>query len=279
MTTPRPSEVRRQILEHALLFTAMILVLLPMLWFVSIAFRPQSQTYQLFPTALTLENFPAMLSRVPRMGHYMLDSIIITAGTVLLVCVTSTMGGFAFTRLRFPGRDIIFWTIVSTLFIPSTAAVASLYLQLFEMNLLDSHLGLILIYTAWHLAMALLIMRGVFSTVPIELEESARLDGASMWHVLWHVYVPLAKGGVVIVALISFVAAWGEYLFAFTFAGTNVVPMSLGIQFFEPRPSDPTYSFNAAVAAALVMFVPSVVIYVIFQKQFSKGVMEGALKG
>lgn len=279
MTAPRPSQVRRQILEHALLFTAMILVLLPMLWFVSIAFRPQSQTYQLFPTALTLENFPAMLSRVPRMGHYMLDSIIITAGTVLLVCVTSTMGGYAFTRLRFPGRDIIFWTIVSTLFIPSTAAVASLYLQLFEMNLLDSHLGLILIYTAWHLAMALLIMRGVFSTVPIELEESARLDGASMWHVLWHVYVPLAKGGVVIVALISFVAAWGEYLFAFTFAGTNVVPMSLGIQFFEPRPSDPTYSFNAAVAAALVMFVPSVVIYVIFQKQFSKGVMEGALKG
>lgn len=269
----------RQIREHIFLFVSMVFLLIPMIWFTSIAFRPQSEVYQLFPETFTLENFPAMLERVPRMGSYMLDSALITGGTVLVVCVTAAMGGFAFTRLKFPGREIIFWTIVATMFIPFTAAVASLYIQLFEMQLLDTELGLVLVYSAWQLAIGLLIMRGIYSTIPTELEESARLDGASMWQILWRIYFPLAMGGVVIVALVTFVFAWGEYLLAFTFAGTDVVPMSLAIQFFEPRPSDADYSFNAAVAAALVMFVPSIIIYVIFQKQFSKGAMEGALKG
>ncbi|OYN89889.1 carbohydrate ABC transporter permease [Parenemella sanctibonifatiensis] len=222
---------------------------------------------------------PAMVQRVPGMVGYIIDSFIITGATVVIVTVTAAMGGFAFTRLRFPGRELIFWTIVATLFIPSTTAIAALYIQLFEMRLLDTQLGLILVYSAWHLAIGLLIMRGIYSTLPGELEEAARLDGASMWQVLWRIYFPLARGGAVIVALMTFVFAWGEYMFAFTFAGTDVVPMSLGIRFFEPGPSDPDYTFNTAVAAALIMFIPSIVIYLIFQRQFSKGVMEGALKG
>lgn len=269
----------RQVVEHTVLVIGVLLLLAPMAWFVSIAFRPPEDVYRLIPGSFTLENFPAMFKKVPGMFGYVLDSFIVTGATVLLVSVVCAMAGLAFARLRFPGRELIFWTIVSTLFIPSATAIAALYMQLFEMRLLDTHLGLILTYSAWQLAMGLLIMRGIYTTIPVELEEAARLDGASMWQVLWRIYFPLAKGGVVIVALITFVYAWGEYLFAFTFAGTDVVPMSLGIQFFEPRPSDPTYTFNAAVAAALVMFVPSILIYIVFQKQFSKGVMEGALKG
>lgn len=279
MPTRRKKLRNRQLIEHFLLIFGIVVVLAPMIWFVSIAFRPPSESYQLFPSRLTLENFPAMLEKVPGMAGYMLDSAIITGATVILVVIVTAMGGFAFGRINFPGRELIFWSMVGTLFIPITTAIAALYVQLFEMNLLDTRIGLILVYTSWQLAMGLLIMRGIFSTIPSDLEESARLDGASMWQVLWRIYAPLGRGGMVIVALITFVFAWGEYILAFTFAGTEVVPMSLGIQFFEPEPSDPTYSFNAAVAAALIMFVPSIIIYIIFQKQFSKGVMEGALKG
>lgn len=269
----------RQLIEHALLISGVVLLLAPMVWFISIAFRPPEESYQLVPNSLTLANFPAMLDRVPAMGKYMLDSFLVTGGTVLVTCVAASMGGFAFARIRFPGREVIFWFIVATLFIPVTTAIAALYLQLFEMRLLDTHIGLILVYSAWQLAMGLLIMRGVFGAIPKDLEESARLDGASMWQVLWRIYAPLARGGIIIVALITFVYSWGEYLIAFTFAGTDVVPMSLAIQFFEPAPSDPNYNFNVAVAAALVMFVPSILIYLIFQRQFSRGIMEGALKG
>ncbi|WP_394214009.1 carbohydrate ABC transporter permease [Brachybacterium vulturis] len=269
----------RQTLEHAVLIIGAILLMAPMVWFVSIAFRPPEESYELIPGSLTLANFPAMLDRVPAMGRYMLDSTLITGGTVALTCIAASMGGFAFARIRFPGREVIFWFIVSTLFIPITTAIAALYLQMFEMRLLDTRIGLILVYSAWQLAMGLLIMRGIFGAIPKELEESARIDGASMWQVLWRVYAPLARGGIVIVALITFVYAWGEYLIAFTFVGTDVVPMSLAIQFFEPSPSDPGYNFNVAVAAALVMFVPSILIYLVFQRQFSKGIMEGALKG
>lgn len=275
----RPRRRPRQVIEHTLLIIGVIILVAPMVWFVSIAFRPPEESYQLVPESLTLANFPAMLDRVPAMGKYMLDSFLITGGTVLVTCTATAMGGFAFARIKFPGREIIFWMIVATLFIPITTAIAALYLQLFEMGLLDTRIGLILVYSAWQLAMGLLIMRGIFGAIPKDLEESARIDGASMWQVLWRIYAPLGRGGIVIVALITFVYSWGEYLIAFTFVGTDVVPMSLAIQFFEPAPSDPTYNFNVAVAAALVMFVPSIVIYLIFQRQFSKGIMEGALKG
>src|SRR5699024_8124900 len=185
----------RQTIEHALLFIGVVLLLAPMVWFVSIAFRPPEESYQLIPGSLTLSNFPAMLDRVPAMGKYMLDSFLITGGTVLVTCVAASMGGFAFARIAFPGREIIFWSIVATLFIPITTAVAALYLQLFEMRLLDTRIGLILVYSAWQLAMGMLIMRGIFGSIPKDLEESARLGGDSMWQVPWLIYAPLARGG------------------------------------------------------------------------------------
>lgn len=269
----------RQPFEHVLLLLLAVLLLAPFLWFVSVAFRPEQDLYQLLPSRLTLENFPAMLDRVPAMASYYADSFVITGVSIAIIVIASTMGGYAFARLPFRGRDKVFWIVVSTIFVPHATAVATLYLELVDFQLLDTRLGLILVYAAWQVAIGTLIMRSVFAQIPDELEQAARIDGASTWQILWRIYVPLAKGGVIVVCLISFVYIWGEYLFAFTFAGDEVIPMSLGIRFFQPTASDPTYTFNVAAAAGLVMFIPSLVIYLVFQKWFSRGVLEGALKG
>ncbi|NEE03391.1 carbohydrate ABC transporter permease [Phytoactinopolyspora halotolerans] len=286
MTRPGPNVARaqsrrrnRQPVEHTTLIVLTAFLLAPFAWFVSVAFRPKDQLYQLLPSSLTLSNFTEMVDRVPDMVAYYTDSIIITFSAVVIIAVGSALAGFAFARLSFPGRDVLLWMIVATIFIPHPTVVASLWVQLFEMELLDTRLGLTLVYAAWGFAIGTFIMRNVFKQIPIELEQSARVDGASSWQILWRIYIPLAMGGMVVVSMLSFVHIWGEYLFAFTFAGENVIPMSLGIQFFQPSGSDPTYTFNVAAAAGLVMFVPSLVIYIGFQRWFSRGTMEGALKG
>lgn len=269
----------RQPVEQTTLVVLAALILIPFVWFVSVAFRPADQLYQLVPTRFTLDNFTQMLDRVPEMGSYYLVSVAITFGSVIPKTLFATMAGFAFARLRFPGRDLLFWLIIATIFVPHITAVAALWLELFEFGLLDTYTGLILIYISWGLATSTFIMRNVFRQIPIELEQAARVDGASTWYVLWRIYTPLAKGGLIVISMMGFIHIWGEFLFAFTFAGNDIIPMSLGIRFFMPNASDPTYTFNTAAAAALFMFIPPLVIYIIFQRWLSKGLMEGALKG
>jgi ABC-type glycerol-3-phosphate transport system permease component len=277
----RPSRRRRrgQLWVHFSLVLAAIVLMIPFLWFVTVALRPNEQLYQFLPSSLTLSNFVDMANRVPEMASYYGDSAIITGVAVAITAVVSAMAGYAFERLTFPGRNAIFWIVVFTTFIPPETAVASLYVELFNLGLLDTRTGLILVYAAWHLGLGTFIMRSVFRAIPRELEEAARIDGASTWTILWRIMVPLAAGGMVVVALLTFVYVWGEYLFAYTFAGDRVRPMSVGIKLFQPYAADPTYTFTIAAAASLVMFVPAILIYIAFQRWFTKGLLMGALKG
>ncbi len=269
--------------KHTLLGLACLATLAPFLWLLSIAFRPVAETYvipmPIVPSTLTLENFAQMGARVPQMAVYYRNSFAITGASVAGVVAIAALSGYAFARLRFPGRDAIFWVVVAAMFLPSMIAVPSLYTVLSELDLLDTWLGLILPYTGWYLPVSVFIMRGVFTTIPKELEDAARIDGCSPPQLFWRIMLPLGISGAVVVAIFAFVPIWGEYLFSFTFTSTtNAMPMSVGIRFFEPTPATGNYTFNVATAAALIMFLPSLLVYVALQKWFTKGMMEGALK-
>jgi multiple sugar transport system permease protein len=285
---PRPPRRRSPLrsgtaAKHALLVLACFLSLAPFLWLVSIALRPVAETYvipmPLLPTRLTLENFVQMSVRAPQMAIYYRNSFVITGTAVAAVVVISSLAGYAFARLRFPGRDVLFWLVVATMFLPSMIAVPTLYKVLSDLELLDTWLGLILPYTGWHLPISVFIMRGVFTTIPKELEDAARIDGCSPLQLFRRIMLPLGISGAIVVAIFAFVPIWGEYLFSFTFTSTtNAMPMSVGIRFFEPSPATGQYTFNVATAAALIMFLPSMLVYLLLQRWFTKGMMEGALK-
>lgn len=256
-----------------------IVVLFPLAWFVSIALRPATQTYQFLPTSLTLGNFGDAVDKAPELLTYLNSSTIITGGAIVLTVAVSTLAGYAFSRIRFPGSGVLFVLTLSTVFIPPATVIASLYIELVELELLDTHLGLILVYSAWQLGISTLVMRAVFNQVPKELEEAATIDGASVWQILRRIMIPLSVNGMIVVALLAFVHFWGEYIFAATFAGDAVRPMAVGMRFITPDANDVTTTFNVRAAAALFMFLPSLVIYIAFQRWFSKGLLEGALKG
>lgn len=270
-------------LKHLALLVAIFITLAPFLWLVSIAVRPVNETYVVpmpfLPSRLTLTHFVSMAKLVPQMATYYRNSFIITGASVAAIDAISCVAGYAFARLRFPGRDLLFWIVVTTMFLPSVIAVSPLYVMLSRLNLLDTWLALIFPYTGWYLPVSVFIMRGIFSAIPRELEDAARIDGASVWQIFWRVMLPLGASGAVVVAIFAFVPIWGEYLFSFTFTSTGrSIPMSVGIRFFEPSPASGNYTFNVAAAAALVMFLPSLLVYATLQKWFTKGLTEGALK-
>jgi len=268
---------------HAVLTILVIGSLFPFLWFVSIAIRPLTETYvipmPLFPRTLTLQHFADVFRYVPLMVLYYRNSFLITGAAVAGVVAISCLAGYVFARLRVPGRDLIFWVVVITMFIPPLTVVPALYELLDRLHLLNTRAGLVLSYIGWHLGMSTFIMRGVFQQVPMEMEEAARIDGASNFRIFWQIMLPLVSGGLVVVAIFSFVPIWGEYIFAFTFTQSKeMMPMSVAIRFFEPSPASAQYTLNVAAAAALFMFLPAIAIYVTLQKWFTRGLMEGALK-
>jgi ABC-type glycerol-3-phosphate transport system permease component len=268
---------------HAVLLTLVAASLCPFLWFVSIALRPISETYvipmPLLPHSLTLQHFRDVFRYVPLMALYYRNSFVITGAAVAGVVAISCLAGYFFARLRGPGKEVLFWAVVLTMFVPPLTAVPALYELLDRLHLLNTLAGLILVYIGWHLGMSTFIMRGIFAQVPRELEEAARIDGASNFRIFSQVMLPLVTGGLVVVAIFSFVPIWGEYIFAYTFTQTKaIMPMSVAIRFFEPSPASGQYTLNVAAAAALFMFLPAIAIYIGLQKWFTRGLLEGALK-
>lgn len=269
--------------KHIVLILLLLFAIGPLLWLVSIVFRPASETYRtpilLLPRTLTLENLKYVLGRMPRVPLFYRNSLIVTFSTVLSTVFVTALGGYAFARLDFRGRELIFWTILVTMFAPQAIAVAPLYELFFNLGLLDSLTALYLSYVAWNVGIQTLVMRGVFESIPKDLEDAAIVDGCSRFGIFWRICLPIASSGLIAVAIFTFVMAWGEYLFATTFiSSTNKMPLALGIKLFEPGPWTGEWTFPVAASATLLAFAPTIVIYVLLQRWFTKGLVEGALK-
>jgi len=195
------------------------------------------------------------------------------------IVIISALAGYAFARVQFPGRNLIFWAVIATIFFPYTISLPALYDILFRLHLTDSLIGLILPYTAIWLRLGTLIMRQVFLSVPKELDDAAIIDGCSRLGAFWRVLLPITSSGWVVVAIFAFVPMWGEFILAFTVTSTpKSMPISIGMKMLEPNPAFAEWTFPVAAAAALMIFIPSLLIFIVFQKWFTKGITAGALK-
>lgn len=270
-------------LKHLFLISIALFSLGPVLWLISIAFRPVEETYvipmKLFPSTLTLENARLVIEMLPKLIMFYRNSFIITGSSVFLILMISSISGYVFARMKFPGRDFIFWLVVVSMFLPKSMSIPGLYEVLQKMRLIDTTTGLTLAYTGWFLSLSIYIMRNSFSAIPKDLEDAAVVDGCSPLRLYWQIMMPLVAPALVTVSILSFVPIWGEYLYAFTFATTlKSMPMSIGIQLLKPSPASGEWTFSVASMAILISFIPPLLIYFGLQRWFTKGLMEGALK-
>jgi len=207
------------------------------------------------------------------------NSLVITGVAVLSVVIISSLAGFVFARLEFPGRNVIFWAVVASMFMPRSMAIPGLYEILQRLHLVDTLPGLFLPYTAWFLSLSTFIMRSAFASIPQDLEDAAIVDGCSTFRLFWQVMMPLVTTSVVTVAIFTFVPVWGEYLWSFTFTSTvHAMPMSVGIKLLQAGPEMGEWTFPVASMAVIISFIPPLLIYIGLQRWFTKGLLEGALK-
>ena len=210
-------------------------------------------------------------------GNYFLNSFLLTVPSTLLVVVLSTMGGYAFARLPFPGRGIAFYVVVVGLLVPFFTYMIPLYFQLRGMGLLDSLLGVNLVLASTGLSFGTFFMRAFFSDLPAELDQAARVDGASEWQIFLRVMLPLVTSGIGALSVFTFLTNWNNFLVPLLYIPSGEYrPLTTGLYLFLGGRS---IDIGPLAAGTLITILPVIVLFVAMQKQVTQGFLSGAVKG
>ncbi|MEU9900606.1 carbohydrate ABC transporter permease [Streptomyces phaeochromogenes] len=233
----------------------------------------------LYPHELSLDNFRALggdtgIDIVASAGN----SLLVSLGATLATVVLSTVAGYGFARLRFPGSNILFFATLATFMIPFQAVITPLYLLLNNLGLQNSLLGLAAVYTTFQLPFGLFLMRNSFAAVPRSLEEAALIDGCGILKAMVRVVLPVAVPGVITTALLTFFACWNEFFAALILVTDQekfTLPVSLSVL---ASGSFGSVDWGVLQAGVAVTIVPCVVIYLLLQKYYVGGLLSGAVK-
>lgn len=208
---------------------------------------------------------------------YLKNSLIVASATTLLSLFVSSFAAYALARLKFKGKAMILSLVLSVSMFPGIAIVSPLFLFLKNVNLLNSYLGLVLTYTTFAIPLSLWILTSFFKEIPFELEESAKVDGATLMQAFLKIIIPLATPGMFTTAILTFIAAWNEFLFALVFNTQDLMrTVPVGIAMF---PGEHDLPWGDIAAASVVVTVPLIIMVLIFQKRIISGLTAGAVKG
>lgn len=274
------SQRRFQIVIFIILCAGVVIAMAPIAYMVSTAFKPNAYIpefpLQFIPENPTLKNFDtAFHSR--NFGTALFNSLRVAIATSALVTSLTAMMAYSFARFDFPGKNVIFYTILMMMMVPGMMLIIPQFLLAKRLDLLNSLNGLILVYSAGSMAFNMFLLRGFFEGLPRELEESALIDGANHFTIFTRIMVPLAKPALSTVAVFSFLGAWDEYIWALTVL-TDVEKRTLPIAIANFRGAHAS-DWGLIFAAALTAVIPTVVIFIVFQRYFVQGITAGAVKG
>ncbi len=262
-----------------ILFMLSIIIIAPMVWTFSTSLRQGAESFTVppkwLPTDMALENYADVFDKVP-FARQILNSTLITWGTVVGQLISASLAGYAFARLEFKGRETLFWIVLATMMIPIQAVVIPVFIFLRNMGLVDTLWSLIL--PAVPTAFGTFLLRQYFLTIPIELEESALIDGANQWQLFYRIYLPLVKPGLAVLAILSFNFHWNEFFRPLIFLIDNEnFPITLGI--FQLQGYMMTGSIAVVLAGVVMSLVPVIIIFLLGQRYLIEGIMRGAIKG
>ena len=255
-----------------------ILFLFPLLWTVVASVSPRAFTGQ--TSGYGLGNYITLFKFGAGLPMFLFNSAFVSVATVVLTLAVSTLGGYAFARFRFWGRDLIFLATLSILMVPYASLLIPLYVLLNKFGLANSLIGVALILSMFQLPFATYMMRISFEAVPRDLEESAVVDGCSSFDVLWRIMLPAVRPGLVTVGLFAFLAAWNDYfapLILLTDATKETLPLAVAA--LRTQLLLGQVDFGATQAGVVVLALPCVILFLLLQRHYVRGFMSGAVKG
>lgn len=253
-----------------------ILFLYPLIWTSISSVSPQPGSAQV--DGFGLGNYATLASYQAGIATYLGNSLGITATAVIVTLVVATLGGYAFARFRFPGKDALFLLVLSILMVPYATLLIPLVIWLKDLGLSNTLVGVGLVLAVFQLPFAMFMMRISFEAVPKELEEAALVDGCGSFGALRRVLLPAVKPGLITIGLFAFLAAWNDFMVPLYLVGGDNQPLPLALVNMRQQVMG-VIDYGATQAGVVVLTIPCVVLFLVLQRHYVNGFMSGALKG
>ncbi len=265
--------------RYAVLSVIAVVTIAPLVYMVLISFKENalliSRPWDAITGGFTLGNY-AEAWGTSHMGQYFLNSLLVAAAVTALTVWLGSMMAYAFARFEFRGRRLLLGLVLVELMVPSVMLLIPQFLVARSLGLLDSRLGLVLFYVGTNLALTTFLLTAFFRSVPVELEEAMRIDGAGPWRRYVRLILPLSRPALATTAIFAFLGSWDEYIWALTIIDSpEKRTLPVGIALFSGAHAT---DWGLTFAASVIALVPVLIVFFVFQRQFVSGLTQGALK-
>lgn len=271
----------RKVLIYGFLVVMAAVVVYPMLWLFTTSLKDAWSIFRdpwALPDKLQFGNYVHAWTK-GELGHKFANSVVVDIISLLGILILSAMTAYVLARFAFPGNKAIFYLFLGGMALPVFLAIIPLFQMMKSMSLLNSRIGLIIVYVSYSFSFTVFVLTGFFKTLPSGLAEAAAIDGATPSGTFWRVMLPLAKPGLVAAGIFVFIGLWNEYPLALVLISSNelqTLPLGIAnLTMTQKYQSD----WGALFASLSIAVIPTIVLYAIFQKQIEEGLTAGAIKG
>jgi len=269
-----------KLITYVFLTIFTFIVIYPIIQLVSISLRPGnrllSTDLSIIPKDATFESFVKLFTERPFL-KWIVNSLYVSFVVTISGVILAALAGYAMSRFNFFGKKIALLSLLTTQMFPATMLLLPMYIMLVNLGLINSYLGIVIVYSATALPFCIWQMKGYYDTIPTTLEEAALIDGASNFYAFYKIILPLAAPALVITALFSFMTAWSEYVVAAQILqDTDLWTLPLGLKSFE---DNMTSEWGLYAAASLIVSIPVVILFLVLSKWLVSGLTLGSVKG
>ncbi len=266
-------------IAYCILIVLASIIIVPIIWMLSTAFKTEPQTYSpspvWIPDPISFLSFEKFFS-VYNFGKMLINSLWTCIWAMVVCVVSACFAGYGITRFRFKGRNALMQFLLITQMFPSVMLLVPLYAVLSKYQLTNSLLGLIVVYAGTNVAFSTWMIVSYFKTIPLELDEAARIDGASSFRIFWNIILPLVVPGIVAISIFVLFNGWNEYMFSSVLISDDALKtLTVGIISLN---SQYQINWNDLMAASTISSLPLILLYLCFQKYFIAGMTGGAVK-
>jgi multiple sugar transport system permease protein len=276
----RTQRIINRIVIYIILTTIALVIIMPLLWMVSTSLKPKSQLFsrqiEWIPRTITLENYENLFNnRNTPIGRWFMNSIFVASAVTVLVLLVDAMAAYAYARLEFPGRKLLFGLLLTTLFFPGVMFLIPNFLTVYRLGLLNKYPGVILPALAG--VFGVFFLRQFFESLPRELEEAAEIDGASRIQIFFRIALPLAKAALATLGIITFLGAWNDFLWPLLILKDRMMQtLPPGLRTLQGAY---TSEYGLMMAGAVVVAIPVLILYIALQRYIVQSVATSGLKG
>ena len=269
-------------LIHLILLSMAVLMIFPLLWLVSTALKDPSKQMiwppQLIPNPVNLKNFSDLFVLAP-MGTYLFNSFKVTILSVVGTCLSSSLAAFAFARMRFRGRESLFTILLATMMLPYAVTVIPTFTIMRSLGWLDTHYPLI-VPAYFGSAFNVFLLRQSYRTIPQDLFDAAKVDGAGFFRIYWQIFIPLGMATLMTIAIFAFLGSWNDLFGPLIYLTTQEkMTVTLGLAYLRGRGGTGVSTIGVIMAGSLLIIIPMLILYGFGQKYFVQGLARTGLKG